>query len=119
MMDRLRLYLDQMHMAATDVHTFSKGMDQTAFMSDLLVQRAVGMSLIMLGEAGSRLFRRYPEFVADHPEIAWSEMLGMRNRVAHGYFEIDLKVVWETAQYSLPKLLDQLDAIRHWRAQGE
>lgn len=119
MMERLREYLDQMHMVARDAHTFVKGMEQTAFVSDLLVQRAVGMSLIMLGEAGLRLHRRYPEFVADHPEIAWEEMLGMRNRIAYGYFEIDLKIVWETAQRSVPKLLDQLDAIRHWHAQGE
>lgn len=119
MIDRLSGYLDRMKTAAGDAHRFVDDLDEPAFMSSILVQRAVGMSLIMLGEEAARLHRRYPDFVAKHPEIAWEQILGMRNRIAHGYFEIDLKVVWEAAQYSVPKLLDQLNAIRHWRAQGE
>jgi uncharacterized protein with HEPN domain len=39
-------------------------------------------------------------------------MKGMRNRIAHGYFDIDLDVVWQTAQLALPQLLDRLPAIR-------
>lgn len=44
-------------------------------------------------------------------------MKGMRNRIAHGYFDIDLDVVWETVQTALPELLKQLPAIR--REAGE
>jgi uncharacterized protein with HEPN domain len=39
-------------------------------------------------------------------------MKGMRNRIAHGYFDINLDVVWETVQTALPQLLEQLPAIR-------
>lgn len=39
-------------------------------------------------------------------------MRGMRNRIAHGYFEIDLDVVWNTVQTALPELLKQLSAVR-------
>jgi len=42
----------------------------------------------------------------------WRNMKGMRNRIAHGYFDIDIDVVWETVQTALPQLLAQLPAIR-------
>jgi uncharacterized protein with HEPN domain len=46
-------------------------------------------------------------------------MRGMRNRIAHGYFNIDLDTVWETATKAVPELLQTLHMLRHWRAQGE
>jgi len=49
-----------------------------------------------------------PDFAAQHPEIPWKQMRGMRNRMAHGYFEIDLEIVWDTIQTSLPDLECQL-----------
>src|SRR4051812_17998711 len=119
MTDRLQLYLHQMQVAASDVCNFIEGMDKAAFLDNLIVQRAVGMSILMLGEAVVRLARDNPEFPVDHPEIPWQNIQGLRNRIAHGYFDIDLDIVWDTANASLPELLSQLDALRHWRAQGE
>lgn len=43
-----------------------------------------------------------------HPEVPWRAMRGMRNRIAHGYFDINLEVVWETVQTALPELLRKL-----------
>jgi uncharacterized protein with HEPN domain len=119
MTDKLRLYLHQMQVAASDVCDFTKGMDKAAFLENLIVQRAVGMSILMLGEAVVRLARDNPEFLVDHPEIPWQNILGLRNRIAHGYFNIDLNIVWETANTSLPNLLDQLQFLRNIHAQGE
>jgi uncharacterized protein with HEPN domain len=56
---------------------------------------------------------RYPDFAAARPEIAWRSMRGMRNQIAHGYFEIDLDVVWETVQIALPELKTRLAGIVH------
>ena len=53
-----------------------------------------------------------PAFVARHADIPWINMKGMRNRIAHGYFELDLKVVWETVQTAVPALASQLSAVR-------
>lgn len=47
---------------------------------------------------------RYPEFANTHPQIPWRNMRGMRNRIAHGYFDIDQDVVWDTVQTALPPL---------------
>lgn len=53
----------------------------------------------------------YPQFAQAHPEVPWRSMRGMRNRIAHGYFDINLEVVWETVQSALPKLLEQLPEV--------
>ncbi|WP_296489591.1 HepT-like ribonuclease domain-containing protein [Rhodoferax sp.] len=44
------------------------------------------------------------EFAADHDEIPWQVMYTMRNRVSHGYEQVDLEIVWKTIQYDLPAL---------------
>jgi len=119
MTDRLQLYLHQMQVAASDACDFIKGMDKTAFLSNLVVQRAVGMSILMLGEAVVRLAKDNPEFLIEHPDIPWQNIQGLRNRIARGYFDIDLSIVWETVSKSLPDFLNQLQALRNWRAQGE
>jgi uncharacterized protein with HEPN domain len=119
MTDRQSLYLHQMRMAASDIGDFVDGMDRDAFLNDVLVQRAVGMSILMIGEAVIRLVREYPEFPSDHPELPWSEIQGLRNRIAHGYFDIDMNIVWETARHSIPEFLNKLQALESWRAQGE
>lgn len=57
-----------------------------------------------IGEAAARIANEHKEFAAAHPEIPWPQMRGMRNRMAHGYFDIDLNIVWRTVQSSLPAL---------------
>lgn len=47
-----------------------------------------------------------------HPQVPWRSMKGMRNRIAHGYFEIDLDTVWETVQTALPRLIELLPVVR-------
>jgi len=52
----------------------------------------------------------YAEFVQHHPRTPWRNMRGMRNRIAHGYFDINLDVVWDTVQTALPELLASLSS---------
>jgi uncharacterized protein with HEPN domain len=86
-------------------------MTQPDFEQDKRTQQAVVMSLIVLGEAATKVMDQHPEFAAEHAEIPWRSMRGMRNRIAHGYFDIDLAVVWGTLQTALPTLKVQLDSI--------
>lgn len=48
---------------------------------------------------------------AKHPTIPWSQMNGMRNRMAHGYFELDLDIVWDTVRTAIPDLETNLRSI--------
>lgn len=117
--DRIGFFLDRMREAAFDAHRFVEGVEKAAFIQDVILQRAVGMSLLMASELALQLMTRHPEFVEEHAEFPWSSMRGMRNRIAHGYFDIDLEKVWSTARNEASDMVATIDAIRHWRAQGE
>ncbi len=46
-----------------------------------------------------------------HPEVPWSQIVGMRNRLVHAYFQVDLAIVWEIIQVDLPPLKHQVEGI--------
>ncbi|MBM5574754.1 DUF86 domain-containing protein [Deefgea sp. CFH1-16] len=101
-----------MQQAATDACSFIEGLSKAGFLEDKRTQQAVVMSLIILGEAATKVMDSYAEFSQAHPEVPWRSMRGMRNRIAHGYFDINLDVVWDTVQMALPALLAQLPAVQ-------
>ena len=109
---RLPDYLDHIQQAATDACSFVEGMAKDDFLGDKRTQQAVIMSLIVVGEAATKVMDGYAGFTQAHTEVPWRDMRGMRNRMAPGYFDINLDVVWETAQQWLPELLKQLPAVR-------
>ncbi len=80
-----------------------QGLSKTQFLADRRTQQAVIMSLIIVGEAATKVMDRHAEFAAQHPQVPWRSMRGMRNRITHGYFDINLDVVWETVQTALPR----------------
>lgn len=87
-------------------------MDQAAFLADKRTQQAVILNLVIIGEAATQLLQHYSGFLQRYPDVPWRNMKGMRNRIAHGYFEINLDVVWETVQTALPDVLARLPSIR-------
>ena len=109
---RLPDYLDHIQQAAADARSFVEGLAKDDFLADKRTQQAVIMSLIIIGEAATKVMDGYAEFTQAHAEVPWRSMRNMRNRMAHGYFDIDLDVVWETVQEWLPQLLKQLFAVR-------
>ncbi len=101
-------YVDLIWTVASDARGFVEGMIKEDFLADKRTQEAVVMSLVIIGEAAARI----GEFIADHPEIPGRGRRGMRNRVAHGYSNINLDVVWDTTQTALPDLLLKLERLR-------
>lgn len=93
------------------VQSYVEGMDQEAFFADKKTQQAVILNILVLGEAATQVGNEYPDWADQHPEVPWRAMRGMRNRLAHGYFEINLDVVWETVQTSLADLEEKLAAV--------
>ena len=79
-------------------------MSKESFLKDRRTQQAVVLNLMTIGEVAARIANDYKEFAEAHPEIPWAQMRGMRNRMVHGYFDIDLNIVWQTVQSSLPEL---------------
>jgi len=103
-------YLDHMRQAAMDACDFVQGLSKQDFLDDKRTQQAVVMSLVIIGEAATKLMDSHADLMQAYPDVPWRSMRGMRNRIAHGYFEINLDVVWDTVQIALPELLRQLPA---------
>ena len=47
----------------------------------------------------------------NHPDLPWTEIIGMRNRLVHGYFDVDIERVWGTVQNDLPRLISQIEPL--------
>ena len=105
-------YLDHIEQAARDALCFVDGFSKEDFLADKRTQQAVILSLLVIGEAATKLLQDHTSFLAQHSEVPWASMRGMRNRLAHGYFEVNLDVVWETVSSALPDLLARLPAIQ-------
>ena len=73
-----------------------------SFSCNLMLQFALIHSVQVIGEAANRL---PPSLRDQYPEIPWRNVIGMRNRLVHGYDVIDLKVLWDTTREDLPALI--------------
>ena len=105
---RLADYLGHMLTAAREAREFVEGQSREAFLADRRTQQAVVMSLLIVGEAAARIMESDPSFVRAHREVAWRNIRGMRNRMAHGYFETNYEIVWETVSVEIPRLIAEL-----------
>lgn len=109
--DRLTDYLGYLLDAARQACLYVDGMDYDDFVADRRTQQAVIMNLMILGEVAAKMIEWHAQFLAEHPQVPWASMKGMRNRIAHGYFELDIAIVWGTVQTALPGLADQLQKL--------
>ena len=96
--------IEHIREAILQVSIYLDGIEKNQFDSDKRTQQAVILNLIILGEAATKLIYHHPATIAQYPLMEWRSMRGMRNRIAHGYYDIDLDIVWETAKVSLPRL---------------
>ena len=111
MKPRLTDYLAHMREAAETACSYIEPLDKGQFVSDKRTQQAVIFNLIVIGEAAAKISTEYADFVSSHPALPWKGMTGMRNRAAHGYFNIDLDIVWDTVKTALPNLQQLLIAL--------
>jgi uncharacterized protein with HEPN domain len=87
------------------IFQYTRNLDFVDFRSDTKTVDAVVRNFEIISEAAAHL----PEDLsADHPEIPWQDMRDMRNVLAHEYFGINEKIVWETLQNDLPPLVPML-----------
>ncbi len=101
------LLLDML-LAARDGVDFTRDCTRADFERDRMRQLAVFKTIEIIGEAASRISDAFREA---HPELPWRKIIGMRHRLVHGYFEIDIDLVWKTAQEDLPKLIEVIEKL--------
>lgn len=101
---RLRHMLD----AAHDAVSFIQGKAKADLEQDRMLQFAVVRAIEIVGEAATNISS---SLQAQHPEIAWRQVIGTRNQVVHAYFRVDLDILWQILIADLPVLIAQLEAI--------
>ena len=83
-----------------------KGISFELFIKDHKILNSVTLNLIIIGEAATH----FPEEIRErNPEIRWTSVVGLRNVIAHEYFEIDPKKIWNTATIHVPELKKQME----------
>ena len=97
-------YLGHILAALRRIERYAAGLDQEGFLASEIVQDAVIRNLEVIGEASRNIERVHPGFAAAHPELPLALASDMRNALTHGYFKVDLPIVWKTVQKDLPPL---------------
>lgn len=103
-----KLYVEDVLECIKKVEKYTGDMDFTLFKKDDKTVDAVIKNLETIGEAAGHI----PDDIkARHKDIPWKEIVGLRNRIVHGYFNIDLKIIWGVIKQELPTLKIQLENI--------
>jgi len=102
----LPLLLEDMAGAVSYILEFTKGMSPEDYESDIKTRFAVERNFEIIGEAASRILQ---DFKLQHPEVEWRIIKDFRNFIIHDYFGINQSIVWDTIQYRLPGLLEQIN----------
>ncbi len=109
---RLADYLGYIALAIARIQRHTVAMDETAFKASEMAQDAVIRNLEIIGEASRNIEREHPDFAVAHPGLPLSAAYEMRNMLAHGYFKVDLGIVWRTVQHDLAPIADQVLALK-------
>jgi len=102
---RLSDYLNHITQYGDRAISYCERISEAAFFSDDKTQAAVCYCLVVTGEAASRINRHYPDFVKRHDDFPWSNLISMRNFMAHGYDAVDFKILWDTVTDKMPDTL--------------
>lgn len=108
---RIPEYLQHILQAIERILQYTASMDEQGFLDDPRTQDAVLRNIEIIGEAARNVERADTKFSALHPEIPWAVIYAMRNRLSHGYFEVDLEIVWKTVRNDLPPLETKISAL--------
>ncbi|MER7081699.1 Uncharacterized conserved protein, contains HEPN domain [Saccharopolyspora kobensis] len=82
--------------------------DKASLATDEVTQLALIRLVEIVGEASNHVDKAVQQA---HPEVPWRAIIGMRNRVVHSYWEVDVQILWDVVTIEIPKLLPQVRAI--------
>lgn len=110
--ERVAVYCYDIENSIEIINTFLSGKTKDDFKNDIMMQDAVNMRLIVIGESVNHIQKNFSELIKRHDEIPWHLIRGMRNKIAHDYFNIDPSQVWETAKNDIQELKKFINQIK-------
>lgn len=94
--------------AAHAICRFIQKSERRNLESDLMLSSALIRQLEILGEAASGVSKDFREA---HSNIPWHKIIGMRNRLIHAYFDVNLDIIWNAATIEIPKIIPEIEHI--------
>ena len=94
--------------SARAIRSYVEGVARHEFLANTQLQDSVIRRIEIMGEAAGRLSSVFRD---KYPEIPWARIRGMRNRMIHGYKEIDMDIVWDTVERHIPRLILQVERL--------
>ncbi len=98
------VYVEHILSAIAKIEGYTEGFSLESFLKNMLVQDGVMREIEIIGEASKNFS---PEFKEKVKEIPWRDVVGMRNKLIHDYFEVDIEAVWKTVQEDIPFLKNE------------
>ncbi len=95
--------------ATNDIERFIKGLDFESFSKDRKTVYAVIRAIEIMGEAAKNI---HDTVRSNYPEVPWKQITGMRDKLIHGYFGIDMRTLWKAATQDAPELKALITKIR-------
>jgi uncharacterized protein with HEPN domain len=109
---RIHDYIEHILIAIDRINQYTAGMTLEEFLFDLKTQDAVIRNFENIGEASRNIARHYPEFSDANSQVPWGFAYEMRNVLAHGYFKVDLNIVWTTIQKDISGLKTKILSLK-------
>jgi len=105
-MNKDRTLLERIKTEVEFICSTTTGKTESLFLSDDVLQHAVCMSLITIGECANHLSGGFRE---KHPEMEWVQIIAVRNIAAHGYWQLDMRQIWAAVEFDIPRLKNFVD----------
>jgi uncharacterized protein with HEPN domain len=105
----IELLIEDLWEAVEKVERYTVGFDHDSFVQDEKTIDSVVRNFEIIGEAANKL---PPEFRENHPDVQWKKILGLRHRIVHDYFDIDVEIIWQIIEKDIPALKQNLQLIK-------
>jgi len=102
------LYLRHVLDAINTIEEYLQGVDEEHFKTTRLLQDGTIREIEIIGEAVKNVSK---DIRKSYPEVPWQDIAGMRDKLIHGYFGVDIEKVWDSAREDLPVLKEQVKGI--------